>query len=215
MSSGAGNPRKRRAGRPRNPVARETLLSAAVSAFADQGYAAASLDRIAEQTGIRKSSLLHRFGNKEALYLEALATVLGNLDELVQEAAESTEDFVQRLDRLSRLITDYLTGEPRAARLLFREVMDRGPFFSGVGGPVFLHVLNTAVTFVEAGTAAGEFHTNDAADTVMSIVGIHLTYFAIHELSEQVRDEPIFTAPARDRRRMQVVEQVRRICGVS
>jgi len=191
------------------------LLSAAVTVFADCGYAAASLDRIAEETGIRKSSLLHRFGSKEALYLEALATVLGNLDELVQEAAEGTEDFCDRLDRLSRLITDYLTGEPRAARLLFREVMDRGPFFSGAGGPIFMHVLTTAVSFVEAGVQAGEFHTADAADTVMSIVGVHLTYFAIHELSEQLRGAPVFTAQARDRRRVEVVEQVRRICGVS
>ena len=210
-----GSSRKRRAGRPRNPVSRETLLSAAVTAFADYGYMAASLDRIASETGIRKSSLLHRFGSKEALYLEALTVVLGNLDELVQEAAESTEDFAERLDRLSRLITDYLTGEPRAARLLFREVMDRGPFFSGAGGPVFLHVLNTAVSFVEAGVGAGEFRTADAADTVMSIVGIHLSYFAIHELSERVRGEPVFTVQARDRRRTQVVAQVRRICGVS
>jgi len=214
MNSRVGNPRKRRAGRPRNPVPRDVLLSAAVTAFADHGYTAASLDRIAEETGIRKSSLLHRFGSKEALYLEALAAVLGNLAELVQEAAESTEDFPERLDRLSRLITDYLTGEPRAARLLFREVMDRGPFFSGTGGPLFLHVLNTAVSFVEAGVSAGQFQTSDASDTVMSVVGIHLTYFAIHELTEQLREEPVFTVQARDRRRVQVVEQVRRICGV-
>ena len=62
---------------------------------------------------------------------------------------------------------------------------------------------------------AGEFHTSDAADTVMSIVGVHLTYFAIHELSEQLREAPVFTPKARDRRRVEVVEQVRRICGVS
>ncbi|MEE2829320.1 MAG: hypothetical protein VX498_09040, partial [Myxococcota bacterium] len=92
---------------------------------------------------------------------------------------------------------------------------DRGPFFSGAGGSVFLHVLSTAVSFVEDGVQAGEFHSSDPADTVMSIAGVHLTYFAIHELSEQLRGAPVFTAKARDRRRVEVVEQVRRICGVT
>tara|TARA_Y100001968_G_scaffold178614_2_gene163447 strand:+ start:307 stop:867 length:561 start_codon:yes stop_codon:yes gene_type:complete len=186
-----------------------------VTAFADRGYAASSLDRIAAETGIRKSSLLHRFGSKEVLYLEALTHVLGNLGELVQSAASGTEDFVGRLDRLSRLITDYLGDEPRAARLLFREAMDRGPFFSGPGGPLFLHVLRTAVSFIEEGVEAGAFSSSDPKDTVMSIVGLHLSYFAIHELSEQVLGAPVFEVQARDRRRVEVVAQVRRICGVS
>ena len=102
-------------------MSREVLLSAAVSAFADHGYAAASLDRIAAETGIRKSSLLHRFGSKEALYLEALTIVLGNLDELVQEAAESTEDFAERLDRLSRL--QLRQGNVETAGRLARELI--------------------------------------------------------------------------------------------
>jgi len=205
---------RRRAGRPRNPVPREDLIAAAVGVFADHGYSAASLDRIAEQSGIRKSSLLHRFGTKEALYLETLSTVLGQLGGMVARAATGEESFPDRLDLLSALITDYFFDEPRAARLLFREVMDQGPLFSGEGAAVFEHVLGTAISFLEAGVAAGQFNTADAADTVMSIVGIHLTYFAVHKLSEQVRGEPIFTAAARDRRRREVTLQIRRLCGV-
>ena len=124
----------RRPGRPRTPVPREVLVGAAVGVFADYGYGAASLDRIAEESGIRKSSLLHRFGTKEALYVEALTTVLGALGAMVSGAATGEEGFAGRLDRLSALITDYFFAEPRAARLLFREVMDRGPLFSGERG---------------------------------------------------------------------------------
>ena len=187
----------RRPGRPRTPVPREVLVGAAVGVFADYGYGAASLDRIAEESGIRKSSLLHRFGTKEALYVEALTTVLGALGAMVSGAATGEEGFAGRLDRLSALITDYFFAEPRAARLLFREVMDRGPLFSGERGAVFEQVLGDAAAFIEAGGAAGEFDTADAADTVMSVVGIHLTYFALHTLSEQARGEPIFTIHTR------------------
>lgn len=205
----------RRAGRPRSPVPRETLIRAAVKAFADTGYAGASLDRIAEEAGIRKSSLLHRFGSKEALYLEALGTVLGSLGEMVADAARSAGSFGDRLDRLGAVISDYLSDEPRAARLLYREVMDRGPFFTGAGGLVFQQVLETAVSFLHAGTEEGTFDVPEPADAVISIVGIHLTYFATHELSEQVTGEEIFTAEARARRKAAVIVQVRRLCGVA
>lgn len=205
---------RRRAGRPSTPVPREELIRAAVTCFADSGYGAASLDRIAEAAGIRKSSLLHRFGSKEMLYLEALSTVLGRLGEMVAEAGSGPGDFGSRLDRLSTVITDYLFTEKRAATLLYREVMDRGPFFSGPGGDMFRSILRAAVDFLEAGIEAGELTVTDPADAVMSICGIHLTYFAIHELSEGVRGEPIFTEDGLVRRRTEVSKQVRQICGV-
>ncbi len=206
----------RRAGRPRVPVPRGVLIRHAVDAFADHGYAGASLDRIADAAGIRKSSLLHRFGSKQALYLEVLSSVLGNLGAMVAEAASGDGSFSDRLDRLSSVITDYLAGEPRAARLLFREVMDRGPFFEGAGGAVFDQVLGTAVAFLQAGADAGEFALADPADAVLSITGVHLTYFAVHELSEQLRGEPdVFDKASVARRRREVIAHVRGICGVS
>jgi len=133
---------------------------------------------------------------------------------MVAEAAAGPGDFVDRLDRLSIVITEYLFEEPRAATLLYREVMDRGPFFAGPGGEVFRAILREAVTFLQAGIDAGELESTDPADTVMSICGLHLTYFAIHELSEAVHGEPVFTAEALKRRRREVTAQVRRLCGV-
>jgi AcrR family transcriptional regulator len=205
---------RRRAGRPSNPVPREDLIRGAVTCFADLGYAASSLDRIADATGIRKSSLLHRFGSKEALYLEALSTVLGRLGEMVTDAGSGPEDFGTRLDRLSTVITEYLFEERCAATLLYREVMDRGPFFSGPGGEMFRGILRASAEFLQAGVAAGELDVEEPADTVMSICGIHLTYFAIHELSEAVRGGPIFTPKGLELRRGQVIAQVRLLCGV-
>ncbi len=215
MSGRARDPTPRRAGRPRTTTPRDALIRAAVAAFADSGYAAASLDRIADAAGIRKSSLLHRFGSKEALYLESLAAVLGRLGEMVAAAADGRGSFPDRLDRLSGVITDYLFEVPAAARLLFREVMDRGPLFAKADGSVFEAVIATAIAFLQAGVEAGELELSDAADTVMSIAGIHLTYFAAHELSERARGESVFSDAAHARRRSEVIEQVRRLCGVA
>jgi AcrR family transcriptional regulator len=51
---------------------REAVLDAAVSVFAEVGYAAASLDRIAEVAGFSKGVVYSRFDSKADLFLAAL-----------------------------------------------------------------------------------------------------------------------------------------------
>ncbi len=207
-----GQPRK--SGRPSTPVPRELLVRAAISVFADEGYGAASLDRIAEQCGIRKSSLIYRFGSKQELYMESIAMVLGSLSTMVGTAALSEGDYPYRLDQLSGAICDYLGQEPKAARLLFREAMDRGPFISGPQGELFTVILGTAVEFLEAGATAGDFTVSDPKDLVLTIVGVHLGYFAIEELSERVQGVPVYETESLKRRKREVILQIRHLCGV-
>jgi len=204
----------RKAGRPSNPIPREKLVRIAVSFFADEGYRATSLDRIAQECGIRKSSLIYRFGSKEGLYIESITAILGSLSTMVGAAALSEGNFIHRLDQLSGAICDYLGTEPKAARLLFREAMDQGPFITGPQGELFSAILETAVEFLEAGDKAGEFSVSDARDLVLTIVGVHLGYFAIEELSERVQGVPVYNAESLARRKHEVTIQIRSLCGV-
>ena len=205
----------RKSGRPSTPIPRDVLLRAAISVFANEGYGAASLDRIAERCGIRKSSLIYRFGSKEELYMESIEVVLQSLSAMVGAAAMSGGGYPHRLDQLSGAICDYFGTEPKAARLLFREAMDRGPFISGPQGEMFTLILTTAVAFLEAGATAGDFVVSDAKDLVLTIVGVHLGYFAIEELSGSVHGTPVYQPESLLRRKREVTLQIRRLCGVS
>ncbi|MFK7876652.1 MAG: TetR/AcrR family transcriptional regulator [Paracoccaceae bacterium] len=49
------------------------ILDAALSVFADVGYAAASMDLIAAQAGLSKPTLYHYFAGKEALFKAVMA----------------------------------------------------------------------------------------------------------------------------------------------
>lgn len=60
-----------RRGRPRAYDA-EAALKQATDTFWKTGYSGTSLDKIADATGINPPSLYAAFGNKRALYLEAL-----------------------------------------------------------------------------------------------------------------------------------------------
>jgi AcrR family transcriptional regulator len=68
-NSEPGTPRR---GRPRAYDA-ETALKQATDTFWRAGYSGTSLDSIAAATGMNPPSLYAAFGNKHALYLEALA----------------------------------------------------------------------------------------------------------------------------------------------
>src|SRR3954468_11653839 len=61
-----------RRGRPRAYDA-QTALKQATEAFWKTGYSGTSLDKIADATGMNPPSLYAAFGNKHAIYLEALS----------------------------------------------------------------------------------------------------------------------------------------------
>lgn len=64
---------------------REKLIAAARKAFAQQGYAAASMDQLTAEAGLTRGALYHNFGDKRGL----LAAVVEQIDSEMAEYAKS------------------------------------------------------------------------------------------------------------------------------
>lgn len=207
---------KRGPGRPKNPVSKETLLEAAGMAFAERGYAGASMSDIASRSGIQKASLFHHFPTKEALYMEVLADSLGGMAELVDAAGFTDPEapFLDRLDEFVGIVTDYIGGRPQTARLLLREFIDRGPFARGPGREGLNSVLHAAAAFTQSGIDSGDLPPQDPLDSVMSLAGLHLVYFAAVEASEDLHETDIFSPENLAKRREIAIRQVRGLYGV-
>ena len=75
----------------------EELRAIALSEFARAGYAATSLQRIAEIAGLSKSSVLYHFSSKEALLDAAIMPALEGFESLVEslEASSDREAFIE------------------------------------------------------------------------------------------------------------------------
>ncbi|MDP7111833.1 MAG: TetR/AcrR family transcriptional regulator, partial [Myxococcota bacterium] len=170
--------RPRRAGRPRQPIPRGTLLAVACSAFAEKGYAGASMGEIAERAGLRKASLFHHFRSKALLYTEVLAETLGDLGQLVSAVQGDAGEFLERLDRLSDQVTAYLGGNPEAARLLIRELVDSGPFSTREGSEIVQASLAGVAGLLASGMESGAIPRQDPLQLAWSMVGLHLLWFA-------------------------------------
>lgn len=102
---------KRARGRPRS-FDRETVLQAAGQRFRTHGFAATSLDELAEATGLNRPSLYAAFGDKRALYLAALARTEGWLTQGFANLRKADLPLRDMLERLFAFTIDvYLSGE--------------------------------------------------------------------------------------------------------
>lgn len=83
------------------PDRRQEILTAALELLAEEGYAGASLRKLAARLGIAQPSLYHYFRTKEDLVEQVLATYAGQMF-----SAARPEDIPKRLDEIPRFIAD-------------------------------------------------------------------------------------------------------------
>jgi AcrR family transcriptional regulator len=116
---------QKKAGRPakgdRRPYDLEMVIDAAVRVFNRRGYEASSMEDVAQETGLTKSSLYYHVASKEELLRRALqrafgpllaildepaakeGTPLERLRHIVQRSAVITLEFVQEVELLQRI----------------------------------------------------------------------------------------------------------------
>ncbi|MEU7812433.1 TetR/AcrR family transcriptional regulator [Pseudonocardia sp. NPDC049154] len=64
----AGDDPRGRRGRTPSPAKQAAILAAATDCFLADGYAGASMDRVAERAGVSKQTVYGHFGGKESLF---------------------------------------------------------------------------------------------------------------------------------------------------
>ncbi|MES2443592.1 MAG: TetR/AcrR family transcriptional regulator [Pseudomonadota bacterium] len=98
-------------GRPRS-FDRDTVLRAAGQRFRTHGFAATSLDDLADATGVNRPSLYAAFGDKRAFYLAALERTEAWLAESFAGLRQANLPARKAVERMLRFSIDtYLSGE--------------------------------------------------------------------------------------------------------
>jgi AcrR family transcriptional regulator len=100
---------------------RAEILDTATAVFAENGFAAADVQEIADKTGVGKGTIYRYFPSKEELFLAAVDHGMRNLKLAVDAAAASAK---QPLDRIAEGVLAYLTffdERPEIVELLVQE----------------------------------------------------------------------------------------------
>jgi TetR/AcrR family transcriptional regulator len=122
----------------------DELRQAALEQFATAGFAATSLQQIADHAGYAKSSVLYHYASKEALLEAAVTPAIEQLEVLVGEFAEGRRSDAARGAFIGRFV-DLLLGE----RLAVHVFVSQGHSLRGIPvierGNVAIRVLADAI----------------------------------------------------------------------
>jgi AcrR family transcriptional regulator len=75
----------------------EQLLDVAEHAFAELGYSATSIERLAQLAGVSRPVIYDHFGSKDGIYLACLRRARARLDDAVATAVLAVDDLYERL----------------------------------------------------------------------------------------------------------------------
>ncbi|MVT81383.1 TetR/AcrR family transcriptional regulator [Pantoea agglomerans] len=76
---------------------RAKLIAAARKAFAEKGFAAASMDELTASVGLTRGALYHNFGDKKGLLAAVVAQVDGEMAQQAKAAASLVSDAWEKL----------------------------------------------------------------------------------------------------------------------
>jgi AcrR family transcriptional regulator len=146
---------------------RADILAVATREFADQGYAGARINVIADKTSTTKRMIYYYFGGKEGLYVAVLEQAYGFIRSLEQQLDVEHLDPIEAARELAGLTFDHHESHQDFIRLVSienihrAEHLSRSTVLSGLANPA----LDVLGAILRRGWAAGVFREDvDALD---------------------------------------------------
>ena len=103
----------------------EQTLAVARSLFAEQGYAAVTMDEVAAEVGVTKPLLYNYFGNKEGLYAACMERAGDALSATIAASVASTSTPEEAMRAGGHAFFAFLDSERAAWAVLFDESLPR------------------------------------------------------------------------------------------
>ncbi|HEX6228265.1 MAG TPA: TetR/AcrR family transcriptional regulator [Solirubrobacterales bacterium] len=101
----------------------EQTLVVAHFLFAEQGFAAVTMDDVAAEVGVTKPLLYNYFGNKERLYIACMERAGDALFATIEESVGTTKNPADALNAGIRAFFAFLDGDRAAWAVLFDETL--------------------------------------------------------------------------------------------
>ena len=183
-----------------NPArARQQILDAASSVFADAGFAGARVDEIARRAGVNKAMLYYHVGNKGALYTAVLTRNFDRMEAALAEGLSARGTARDRLDSIIAGVARALKELPDHPRIVLREFASGGTNLQPEVLERMVRVLGMVRNLLEEGVRRNEFRATDPVMTHLTLVGASLILNAVTPLADRVAEiDPEIKFPDND-----------------
>lgn len=108
---------------PTSPAA-DAILDAAEELFATHGFERTTIKAIARKASVNSALLYYYFDDKTGLYRTVLSRLILSLRQQARFSEPGTDEVPDLIERIVRAQQQMFTRHPRAAVLLFREMID-------------------------------------------------------------------------------------------
>ncbi|MGI9257352.1 MAG: TetR/AcrR family transcriptional regulator [Gammaproteobacteria bacterium] len=147
-------------GRPRE-FDTEMALDAAMQVFWAKGYEATTLMDLMAATGLHKGSLYQAFGDKHALFIQALKRYLHEMDRMEAEELRHAKTPMEGLRNVAHTMIDFIDNEGDVPRgcMLMNAISEMAPHDSEVHKLLEDHVnqmRSTVTNALASAQASGE-----------------------------------------------------------
>lgn len=175
---------------------RAVIFTAAAHEFAERGFEAAGVDRIAAKARVNKAMLYYHFGSKLGLYMEVLRDMFRAVGERARAIADGPGSAEQKLDTWIATIVEEASARPWFPPIMLREIAAGTPHFD----PDTLGMMNAVYGAVHdvivQGQEEGAFREADPLLTHLTIMPAVLLYFARERaLTRRVKTGMSITEP--------------------
>lgn len=117
----------RPAGKPqrRGEITKRRLIAATRGLLGSADYQSITLDQIAREVGVAKSSIIWHFGDKETLLTEAVFALFEEIDEQINLAKPRLATYAERCRFLLKAVARYFADNPEAKGISITLLFDR------------------------------------------------------------------------------------------
>ena len=173
------------------------ILRAAAAEFAERGYDAAGVDRIAARARINKAMIYYHFGSKRALYLAILRDMFREVGVRTRAIADGGGSASDKIDRWILAIVEEAGARPWFPPIMLREIASGAPHLDPDSLGLMNDVFATVRDIVTQGQQEGAFRKVDPLLTHLTILPPILIFFARERVLASSRAAGGLLAPRR------------------
>jgi TetR/AcrR family transcriptional regulator len=183
------------------PSTRERILDAALIAYGTDGYAATSLDALAEQLGVRKQTILYWFPSKQAVFEAVIDAAAEDLLKVFDAAASQGRTGIDQVEAIVQRVFRLAVRRPELLGLV-REASRPGSLSASRLGEKVAPAFDRAREFLEREMDAGRLRRSDPSMLLLSLYSTVVGVATELEVQRAIGIEPTLRSTVERRREL-------------